>query len=256
MADGTDEPDDNDPGQQVARVRAFRKRDTEAGDGGPLPASRGPLIRWLGMAAAVVTLAAVGLAVLWQGWLPRAISPEPAPDADPSPSPSTDPSPGTTGTHHAADAGGQSCGSGGCSQSGQGCRTSGNGCGSSGNGSGSGSGCGSGSGGSGGSCGSSGSNWVHLPLAELTHLAAHLPAGLVHRRPNPAARLATAAIRWYQRHLSPRRPARCRYAPSCSRYGLAAIERYGLLTGATFAVARIRRCTPAIPPNTPDPLTP
>jgi putative membrane protein insertion efficiency factor len=67
------------------------------------------------------------------------------------------------------------------------------------------------------------------------------------------ARAGIAAIRAYQR-ISPRLPTRCRYTPTCSRYGLAAIERYGLLTGARLAVLRIHRCTADVGPGTADPL--
>jgi putative membrane protein insertion efficiency factor len=68
-----------------------------------------------------------------------------------------------------------------------------------------------------------------------------------------SARAGVAAIRAYQR-ISPGLPTRCRYTPTCSRYGLAAIERYGLLTGARLAVLRIHRCTADVVPGTADPL--
>ncbi|HEY3502213.1 MAG TPA: membrane protein insertion efficiency factor YidD [Actinocatenispora sp.] len=71
--------------------------------------------------------------------------------------------------------------------------------------------------------------------------------------PTVPARVGIAAIRAYQR-ISPTLPTRCRYTPTCSRYGLAAIQRYGLLAGAQVAVARIRRCTVHVTPGTPDPL--
>ncbi|BCJ28072.1 membrane protein insertion efficiency factor YidD [Actinocatenispora sera] len=67
------------------------------------------------------------------------------------------------------------------------------------------------------------------------------------------ARAGIAAIRAYQR-ISPGLPTRCRYTPTCSRYGLAAIERYGLVAGARLAVLRIHRCTADVVPGTADPL--
>ena len=55
---------------------------------------------------------------------------------------------------------------------------------------------------------------------------------------------AVALVRRYQRRAGSRRPARCRYHPSCSTYAIEAIERYGLLVGGTRAVRRILRCRP------------
>ncbi|WP_199043992.1 membrane protein insertion efficiency factor YidD [Glycomyces salinus] len=66
--------------------------------------------------------------------------------------------------------------------------------------------------------------------------------------------LGIAAIRLYQRTLAPLMPVTCRYVPSCSQYGLEAVRTYGLLTGARLALGRIRRCVPAQPHGTPDPL--
>lgn len=56
--------------------------------------------------------------------------------------------------------------------------------------------------------------------------------------------LALAAIRFYQRRVSPGLPSGCRYEPSCSHYSYEAIERYGFLKGAWLAVRRLARCHP------------
>ncbi|GAA1874736.1 membrane protein insertion efficiency factor YidD [Myceligenerans crystallogenes] len=61
-----------------------------------------------------------------------------------------------------------------------------------------------------------------------------------------------AAIRLYQRWISPRLPTRCRYTPTCSAYGLQAVRTYGLVTGSRLALGRIRRCTRHIPHGTRD----
>ena len=55
---------------------------------------------------------------------------------------------------------------------------------------------------------------------------------------------ALAAIRLYQRWLSPAMPAACRYEPSCSRYTYEAIERFGLGRGVALGARRLLRCTP------------
>ena len=57
-------------------------------------------------------------------------------------------------------------------------------------------------------------------------------------------RAATAPIRFYRRFVSPGLPARCRYEPSCSRYAVQAIERYGILRGLVLAGWRLLRCNP------------
>lgn len=58
-----------------------------------------------------------------------------------------------------------------------------------------------------------------------------------------AARLV-AAIRVYQREVSPRRPPVCRFTPSCSEYAAQAVERYGARRGAWLAARRLLRCRP------------
>jgi putative membrane protein insertion efficiency factor len=67
-------------------------------------------------------------------------------------------------------------------------------------------------------------------------------------------RAGIAAIRGYQRFLSPRLPIRCRQVPSCSNYGLQAVQRYGLVEGSRLTAARICRCNPSTPRGTVDPV--
>lgn len=58
-----------------------------------------------------------------------------------------------------------------------------------------------------------------------------------------AARLV-AAIRVYQREVSPRRPPVCRFTPSCSEYAAQAVEKHGARRGSWLAVRRLIRCRP------------
>ncbi len=52
-------------------------------------------------------------------------------------------------------------------------------------------------------------------------------------------------IRFYQREISPRkRTPSCRYIPSCSRYAVTAIDRYGAWKGGWMALRRVLRCNP------------
>lgn len=53
-----------------------------------------------------------------------------------------------------------------------------------------------------------------------------------------------AAIRFYQKALSPHLPAACRYQPTCSQYAITAIERFGALRGSWLGIKRILRCNP------------
>ncbi len=48
----------------------------------------------------------------------------------------------------------------------------------------------------------------------------------------------------YQRLVSPAIPRRCKYEPTCSRYALEAIGRYGILRGLVLVGWRLLRCNP------------
>lgn len=84
-----------------------------------------------------------------------------------------------------------------------------------------------------------------VPASELR--AEHTPRALPRR-------FGVWLIRRYRRHLSPRLGVNCRYTPSCSRYGEAAVRRYGLLTGGRLALLRIMRCRRDVPCGTVDDL--
>ena len=52
-------------------------------------------------------------------------------------------------------------------------------------------------------------------------------------------------IRFYRKYLSAMKGGRtCKYYPTCSQYGLEAIEKYGAPKGGALAVWRILRCNP------------
>jgi uncharacterized protein len=57
-------------------------------------------------------------------------------------------------------------------------------------------------------------------------------------------RVLLAAIRAYQRRVSPALPRRCRYEPSCSSYAAESIGRFGVARGALLAAWRLLRCNP------------
>ena len=56
--------------------------------------------------------------------------------------------------------------------------------------------------------------------------------------------LFVGAIRLYQKLVSPRLGANCRYRPTCSAYTAEAIDRYGILKGGWMGVRRVARCHP------------
>ena len=57
-------------------------------------------------------------------------------------------------------------------------------------------------------------------------------------------KLLICLIRFYQRHISPAFPARCRFSPTCSAYACEAITKYGAVKGGWLALRRICRCHP------------
>jgi uncharacterized protein len=51
-------------------------------------------------------------------------------------------------------------------------------------------------------------------------------------------------IQFYRKFVSPMKNTKCPYIPSCSEYGLEAIEKYGAFKGSMLAIWRIVRCNP------------
>jgi len=53
-----------------------------------------------------------------------------------------------------------------------------------------------------------------------------------------------AIIKIYQLFISPLLPPSCRYTPTCSRYTVEAIKKYGPFKGGWLGLRRIMRCHP------------
>ena len=75
---------------------------------------------------------------------------------------------------------------------------------------------------------------------------------------NWSVRIGVAILRGYQLLLSPFSGGACRFEPSCSVYGIEAVQVHGLWRGLWLALARVSRCHPLgsagldpVPPRTP-----
>ena len=63
-------------------------------------------------------------------------------------------------------------------------------------------------------------------------------------RNNRMKYLLIRLIRLYRRYISPVKVTKCPYFPSCSTYGLQAVEKYGAFRGGALALWRVIRCNP------------
>ena len=57
-------------------------------------------------------------------------------------------------------------------------------------------------------------------------------------------KIATILIRFYQKYISAYTEPHCNYVPTCSRYAIEAIERFGAFRGTLLALWRLLRCNP------------
>ena len=58
------------------------------------------------------------------------------------------------------------------------------------------------------------------------------------------ARLLIGFVRVYQYTLSPLLPGSCRYTPSCSHYGVEALQKHGAWRGGKLTLKRFLSCHP------------
>lgn len=61
---------------------------------------------------------------------------------------------------------------------------------------------------------------------------------------NPIKALFILLIKGYQSLISPLLPPSCRFTPSCSHYGIEALQKHGLVRGSYLTIQRILRCHP------------
>lgn len=60
----------------------------------------------------------------------------------------------------------------------------------------------------------------------------------------PLTTAMVASIGFYKKFISPLLPPACRFLPTCSQYGVQAIERFGPTKGAILTAWRLLRCSP------------
>ena len=61
---------------------------------------------------------------------------------------------------------------------------------------------------------------------------------------NPIKSLFILLIQAYQWLISPLLPPSCRFTPSCSHYGIEALQKHGLIRGIYLTISRSVRCHP------------
>ena len=62
--------------------------------------------------------------------------------------------------------------------------------------------------------------------------------------PDPTSKAMIATIGIYKNWISPLLPPACRFVPTCSRYGVQAIEEFGPVKGVILTAWRLLRCSP------------
>jgi putative membrane protein insertion efficiency factor len=85
-----------------------------------------------------------------------------------------------------------------------------------------------------------GNNLLLVAPTTLRHVHAAAPR----ERGRTVAERMIAAVRVYQREISPKRPPCCKFEPSCSAYAVQALERHGARRGAWLTARRLLRCRP------------
>ena len=79
------------------------------------------------------------------------------------------------------------------------------------------------------------------------HESTILSAGSTHPFNRLVGALMLALISFYRRWISPLIGPRCRFIPTCSAYGLEAIQRHGPWRGGWLTLRRVLRCHPFTP---------
>ena len=81
-------------------------------------------------------------------------------------------------------------------------------------------------------------------MHESDSLSGDPSPSLQQRLSQGVAALMLALIGFYRRFISPIIGPRCRFTPTCSAYGLEAIQRHGPWKGGWLTLKRVLRCHP------------
>lgn len=57
-------------------------------------------------------------------------------------------------------------------------------------------------------------------------------------------RIPLKLIDFYQKHISPKTPPKCKFYPTCSNYAKQAYEKYNFFKASILVIIRILRCNP------------
>ncbi len=101
---------------------------------------------------------------------------------------------------------------------------------------------------------------LRSPAAWLGLLVLLIILGVADAQRSPArqvsVRLFTVAVAGYHHYLHPLtgRFIHCRYQPTCSRYAVEAVQKYGIAKGLALSYRRIRSCRSSVPTGTRDPV--
>lgn len=71
-----------------------------------------------------------------------------------------------------------------------------------------------------------------------------------------SVRMYVSAVHGYHRYIHPLtyRFIRCHYRPTCSRYSVEAVEKYGIFHGLQLSFVRLASCRSGVPFGTYDPV--
>ena len=85
------------------------------------------------------------------------------------------------------------------------------------------------------------------PILESSFVATGSLAKLLQLLNNFFVAALLAGIGFYRRFISPTIGPRCRFTPTCSAYGLEAIQKHGPWKGGWLTLKRLLRCHPFTP---------
>jgi putative membrane protein insertion efficiency factor len=79
---------------------------------------------------------------------------------------------------------------------------------------------------------------------QVTFLFANRPDLSPIIRYNPLTLTLGGLMYTYQKVISPQISSKCSYQPTCSRFSVAAIQKYGFIKGLALSADRLCRCSP------------